>query len=34
MVPCSYDGYVIGDGILLYLDNDELLFVGRAPSVN
>jgi vanillate/3-O-methylgallate O-demethylase len=34
MVPCSYEGYVIGDGILLYLARDELLFVGRAPSVN
>jgi vanillate/3-O-methylgallate O-demethylase len=34
MVPCSYDGYVMGDGILFYLDKDELLFVGRAPSVN
>jgi vanillate/3-O-methylgallate O-demethylase len=34
MVPCSYDGYVIGDGILFYLEKDELLFVGRAPSVN
>ena len=34
MVPCSYEGYVIGDGILLYLDKDELLFVGRAPTVN
>jgi vanillate/3-O-methylgallate O-demethylase len=34
MVPCSYDGYVIGDGILFYLDRDELLFVGRTPSVN
>jgi vanillate/3-O-methylgallate O-demethylase len=34
MVPCSYDGFVIGDGILFYLDKDELLFVGRAPSVN
>jgi vanillate/3-O-methylgallate O-demethylase len=34
MVPISYDGYVIGDGILFYLDKDELLFVGRAPSVN
>ena len=34
MVPVSYDGYVIGDGILFYLDKDELLFVGRAPSVN
>src|SRR5947207_11731558 len=34
MVPCSYDGYVIGDGILFYLDKDELLFVGRTPAVN
>jgi vanillate/3-O-methylgallate O-demethylase len=34
MVPCSHDGYVIGDGILFYLDEDELLFVGRAPAVN
>jgi vanillate/3-O-methylgallate O-demethylase len=34
MVPISYDGYVIGDGILFYLDKDELLFVGRAPSMN
>ena len=34
MVPCSYDGYVIGDGILFYLDENELLFVGRAPTVN
>jgi vanillate/3-O-methylgallate O-demethylase len=34
MVPISYDGYVIGDGILFYLDKDELVFVGRAPTVN
>src|SRR5256884_8677393 len=34
MVPCSYDGYVIGDGILFYLDENELLFVGRTPTVN
>lgn len=34
MVPCSYDGYVIGDGILFYLAPEELLFVGRAPTVN
>ncbi len=34
MIPCTYDGYVIGDGILFYLDKDELLFVGRAPTVN
>ena len=34
LAPCSYDGYVIGDGILFYLDENELLFVGRVPSVN
>jgi vanillate/3-O-methylgallate O-demethylase len=34
MVPTSYDGYVIGDGILFYLGENELLFVGRAPTVN
>src|ERR1017187_9702845 len=26
MVPVSHDGYVIGDGILFYLAQDELLF--------
>ncbi|MFO1265438.1 MAG: aminomethyltransferase family protein [Rubrivivax sp.] len=34
MVPISHEGYVIGDGILFYTDKDELLFVGRAPTVN
>jgi vanillate/3-O-methylgallate O-demethylase len=34
MVPCSYEGYVIGDGILFYTDKNEMLFVGRAPTVN
>jgi vanillate/3-O-methylgallate O-demethylase len=34
MVPVSYDGFVIGDGILFYLAPDELRFVGRAPTVN
>ncbi len=34
MVPISHDGYVIGDGILFHVDTDELLFVGRAPTVN
>ena len=34
MVPCSYDGYVIGDGILFCLAENELLFVGRVPTVN
>ncbi len=32
-VGCNYDGYVIGDAILFYLDKDELLLVGR-PSVH
>jgi vanillate/3-O-methylgallate O-demethylase len=34
MVPISHDGYVIGDGILFYVEKDTLLFVGRAPTVN
>jgi vanillate/3-O-methylgallate O-demethylase len=34
MVPISHDGHVIGDGILFYLAENELAFVGRAPSVN
>jgi vanillate/3-O-methylgallate O-demethylase len=32
--PCSYDGYVIGDGILFHLEENRLLFVGRAPAAN
>ena len=34
MVSCSHDGYVIGDGILFYLGDEALAFVGRAPTVN
>ena len=34
LVPCSYDGYVIGDGILFYLAENDLLFVGRNPAAN
>jgi vanillate/3-O-methylgallate O-demethylase len=34
MIPVSHEGYVIGDGILFHLEKDELLFVGRAPTVN
>jgi vanillate/3-O-methylgallate O-demethylase len=34
MVPVTPDGYVIGDGILFCLEADELLFVGRTPTVN
>ena len=33
-VPCSYNGYVIGDGILFYLDENKFVFVGRAPTAN
>ncbi|HLH44409.1 MAG TPA: hypothetical protein VKV74_15570 [Bryobacteraceae bacterium] len=34
MVPCSYDGFVIGDGILFHLEENKLKFVGRAPTAN
>jgi vanillate/3-O-methylgallate O-demethylase len=34
MVPLSYSGHVIGDGILFHLAQNELLFVGRAPSAS
>jgi vanillate/3-O-methylgallate O-demethylase len=33
-VPCSHDGYVIGDGILFHLAENSLVFVGRAPTAN
>ena len=33
-VPCSHDGYVIGDGILFYLEENKLVFVGRNPTAN
>jgi vanillate/3-O-methylgallate O-demethylase len=32
--PCSYDGFVIGDGILFHLAPNELAYVGRAPAAN
>ncbi len=32
--PCSYDGYVIGDGILFHLEENRLVFVGRAPAAS
>jgi vanillate/3-O-methylgallate O-demethylase len=34
MVALSYDGYVIGDGILFYLGENSFNFVGREPIVN
>jgi len=33
-VPCNYDGYVIGDGILFHLAENQVSFVGRAPSAS
>lgn len=33
-VPCSHDGYVIGDVILFRSADDEFNMVGRVPTVN
>jgi glycine cleavage system aminomethyltransferase T len=33
-VPCTPDGYVIGDVILFHLAEDEFNLVGRAPALN
>ena len=33
-VPCTPDGYVIGDVILFHLDAEEFNLVGRAPVLN
>ncbi|MBV9195667.1 MAG: aminomethyltransferase family protein [Solirubrobacterales bacterium] len=33
-VPCTPDGYVIGDVILFYLSENEFNLVGRAPVLN
>jgi vanillate/3-O-methylgallate O-demethylase len=32
--PCTYGGHVIGDGILFHLEQDRLVYVGRAPAAN
>src|SRR5690349_16733752 len=32
--PCSYDGFIIGDGILFHLEQNRMVFVGRAPAAN
>jgi len=32
--PCSYDGFLIGDGILFHLEENRLVFVGRVPAAN
>jgi vanillate/3-O-methylgallate O-demethylase len=34
VVPCSHSGHVIGDGILFHLEQNKLVYVGRAPSAN
>jgi vanillate/3-O-methylgallate O-demethylase len=33
-VPCSYDGYVIGDVIIFRPEEDRFNMVGRVPTVN
>ena len=33
-VACNPDGYVIGDAILFYLDENHLSLVGRPPAIN
>lgn len=33
-VPCSFDGFIIGDGILFHLAENSMVFVGRAPTAN
>src|SRR5687767_9413024 len=34
LAPCNYDGYVIGDGILFHLEENHMVFVGRAPAAS
>lgn len=33
-VGCNYDGYVIGDAVLFFLDKFKVSLVGRAPIMN
>ncbi len=33
-VPCTHDGYVIGDVIIFRLAEEQFLLVGRAPTIN
>ena len=33
-VACNHDGYVIGDAILFFLDENRLSLVGRPPAAN
>src|SRR5438034_101397 len=32
--PCTPYGHIIGDGILFHLEQNKLLYVGRAPAAN
>ena len=34
LAPTNYDGYIIGDGILFHLEDNHMVFVGRAPSAD
>jgi vanillate/3-O-methylgallate O-demethylase len=34
LCPCSHDGFAIGDGILFHLEENKLVFVGRAPAAS
>lgn len=34
LICCNHEGYVIGDGILFGLEDDEYLYVGRPPLTN
>src|ERR1700704_2913399 len=33
-IACNHDGYVIGDAILFYLDENKFNLVGRPPAAN
>jgi len=33
-VTCNYDGYVVGDAILFYLDDEHFNVVGREPALH
>lgn len=34
LVCCNHDGFVIGDGIIFALEDDQILFAGRPPLTN
>lgn len=33
-VACNHDGFIIGDAILFFLDENEVSLVGRPPAIN